>query len=187
MIDSSMNALARSVATPCIALSILSGCSIYDHRSGGPDTEANVVAVARLTSSSGSRVSGSVNFVKEKKGLRVDAMITGLRTGRHGFHIHEKGDCSAEDASSAGGHFNTTSMPHAGPEADQHHLGDFGNLEADELGKAVYSKIFTDLSVDGEWSIIGRAVVIHEGADDMQTHPAGNSGGRLGCGVIERK
>jgi Cu-Zn family superoxide dismutase len=131
-------------------------------------------------------VRGTVNFIRDGDGLRVEADIIGLTPGSHGFHIHEKGDCSAVDASSAGGHFNPTGMPHSGPGDHQRHVGDFGNLEAKEGGKAHFSRIFPDLKVDGETSIIGKAVIVHAKADDLKTQPSGDAGGRVACGVISR-
>jgi Cu-Zn family superoxide dismutase len=107
--------------------------------------------------------------------------------GPHGFHIHEKGDCSAADASSAGGHFNPTGKPHGGPDSDARHAGDFGNIEADATGNARYSRTFSDLTLDGESSIIGKAIIVHQKADDLKTQPSGDAGGRIGCGVIARK
>lgn len=145
------------------------------------------VATAILSPASGSSVRGTVKFIQEKDGIRVEAEITGLSPGKHGFHIHEKGDCSAPDASSAGGHFNPTGMPHAGPMDHQRHVGDFGNLEADESGKAKYSRSFSDLKITGETSILGKAVIVHAKADDLKTQPSGDAGGRVACGVIEKK
>jgi Cu-Zn family superoxide dismutase len=145
------------------------------------------VATATLSPASGSNVRGTVKFLQEKDGIRVEAEITGLSPGKHGFHIHEKGDCSAPDASSAGGHFNPTGMPHAGPTEHHRHVGDFGNLEADESGNAKYSRSFSDLKIAGETSILGKAVIVHAKADDLKTQPSGDAGGRVACGVIEKK
>jgi Cu-Zn family superoxide dismutase len=106
--------------------------------------------------------------------------------GTHGLHLHEKGDCSAADATSAGGHFNPTSMPHAGPMDAQHHAGDLGNIEikADGTGHLeIFSEMLTVSA--GPNSVVGRSVVFHEKADDLKTQPTGNAGGRLGCGVIQ--
>ena len=79
---------------------------------------------------------GEVQFFRDGNGIRVEAQMTDLMPGPHGFHIHEKGDCSAADASSAGGHFNPTGKPHGGPDSDARHAGDFGNIEADATGNA---------------------------------------------------
>src|SRR5439155_9765974 len=84
----------------------------------------------------GSKVSGTVTFTEVADGVQVHAEIAGLAPGNHGFHVHEFGDCTAADGSSAGGHFNPTNQPHAGPDADARHVGDMGNIEADASGAA---------------------------------------------------
>lgn len=154
------------------------GCADRDKYGDG------IVAMAVLSSSSGSTVGGTVNFIQEKDGLRVQANFGGLTPGLHGFHIHEKGDCTASDAKSAGGHFNPLGHPHAGPTDPGRHLGDLGNLEADANGNATYSRTFPDLKLEGETSIIGRAVIVHAQSDDFTTQPSGNSGDRVACGII---
>ncbi|HTH47294.1 MAG TPA: superoxide dismutase family protein [Candidatus Limnocylindria bacterium] len=165
-----------SVAT--LGLLVLSaGC--YSDKPQG-----RVVAIAVLSAASGSTVGGTVNFIAEKDGIRVVANFGGLSPGLHGFHIHEHGDCSAPDAKSAGGHFNPTGMPHAGPMDAARHMGDLGNLEADAAGNATYSRKFSDLKIRGATSILGKAVIVHAKADDLKTQPAGDAGDRVACGVI---
>jgi superoxide dismutase, Cu-Zn family len=151
-----------------------------------PITSA-VFATAVLSPASGSKVQGMVSFFKEDNRVRVEATFTGLAPGKHGFHIHEKGDCSAPDASSAGGHFNPTGQPHGGPEGHTRHVGDFGNLEANEAGNARYSQSFSDLKFEGNASILGKAVIVHEKADDLRSQPSGDAGGRVACGIITKK
>lgn len=151
------------------------------------DGKTTVVATAFLSPASGSSVQGTVNFIQEDDKLRVEASLSGLTPGPHGFHIHEKGDCSASDASSASGHFNPTAMPHAGPSESHRHVGDFGNIEADASGNARYSKSFSDLKLSGTTSILGKAVIVHAKADDLKTQPSGDAGDRVACGVIEQK
>ena len=112
------------------------------------------------------------------------ADITGLKPGKHGFHIHEFGDCSDKEAKSAGGHYNPTKHEHAGPDAPMHHMGDLGNIEADASGKAHLEMKDKDLKLSGENSIIGYGVIVHEKADDLKTQPTGDAGGRVACGVI---
>jgi superoxide dismutase, Cu-Zn family len=141
-------------------------------------------AVAVLSSTKGNNVSGTVTFTKVDGGVKVVADVTGLTPGLHGFHIHEFGDCSAPDATSAGGHFNPTHMQHGAPDAESHHAGDLGNIEADASGKAHYELVDKTLSLDGAESIIGHGVIIHEKADDMKTQPTGNAGARVACGAI---
>jgi Cu-Zn family superoxide dismutase len=152
------------------------------------EAHANHGAAAELAPTKDSTVKGNVTFSVVDGKVHVKGAVSGLKpNSEHGFHIHEKGDCSAPDASSAGGHFNPHSMNHGGPEAAIRHVGDFGNIEADDSGKASYSKSFSNLTFDGPASIIGRAVIIHANPDDLTTQPTGNAGGRVACGVINLK
>jgi Cu-Zn family superoxide dismutase len=144
-------------------------------------------AVAVLHPTAGSKVSGTVTFTEVADGVQVQAEITGLTPGNHGFHVHEFGDCSATDASSAGAHFNPTHKPHAGPDTDERHVGDMGNVEADASGTAKLEYVDHQISLtNDERSVIGRSVVVHAKADDLKTQPAGDSGARVACGVIGR-
>jgi superoxide dismutase, Cu-Zn family len=133
----------------------------------------------------GNKVTGTVTFTPVADGVQVHAEIAGLTPGKHGFHIHEFGDCSAADASSAGAHFNPTNQPHAGPDAASRHEGDMGNVEADASGNAKLDYVDHQISLanDGK-SAIGRSVVVHAKADDLKTQPSGDSGVRIACGVI---
>jgi Cu-Zn family superoxide dismutase len=140
-------------------------------------------AIAVLQPASGSKVTGTVTFTKTGDTVQVVADITGLTPGKHAFHIHEFGDCSAPDAASAGSHFNPTNKPHGAPDAAEHHVGDFGNLEADSSGKAHLELKSKMLKFSGESSILGHAVIVHEKVDDY-SQPVGNAGGRVACGVI---
>jgi superoxide dismutase, Cu-Zn family len=140
-------------------------------------------ATAHLDSKSGSKVTGTVTFTKVGDEVQVVADIQNLTPGKHGFHLHDKGDCSAPDASSAGPHFNPTHQHHGGPTTAEHHAGDLGNIEADASGKA-HVDWKGKLSLSGADSIIGKSVVVHEKEDDMKTDPAGNAGARIACGPI---
>ena len=141
-------------------------------------------AIAVLSPASGSNVSGTVTFTKSGDGVKVVADVTGLKPGKHGFHVHEFGDCSAKDGASAGGHFNPTKHQHAGPDASERHMGDLGNLEADASGKARLEHTDKMLKLSGDNSIVGYAVIVHEKEDDLKTQPTGDAGGRIACGVI---
>ena len=140
-------------------------------------------AVAVMHPASGSQVSGRVIFTKVGDTVEVVADITGLTPGKHAFHIHEFGDCSAADATSAGGHFNPMKKAHGAPDAAEHHVGDFGNLEADAYGKAHLELKSNLWKFSGENSILGRGVIVHEKVDDW-SQPTGNAGGRVACGVV---
>lgn len=141
-------------------------------------------ATCKLESKSGSQVTGTVTFTKVGDDLQVVADITGLKPGKHGFHIHEKGDCSAPDAASAGGHFNPMQHKHGGTTGMERHEGDLGNIETDASGKT-HLDWKGKLSLSGANSIIGKSVVVHEKEDDLKTDPSGNSGARVACGAIE--
>ena len=145
----------------------------------------NPSATAVLAPTKGNSVSGTVNFTQKGAVVLVEAKITGLpANGTHGFHIHEKGNCSAADASSAGAHFNPTNKHHGGPMTAEHHEGDLGNIETDASGKT-HLDWKGKLSLSGADSIIGKSVVVHEKEDDLKTDPSGNSGARVACGAIE--
>jgi len=141
-------------------------------------------AIAVVTATKGNSVHGVVTFEKVDKGIHVVANLTGLTPGKHGFHIHEFGDISSVDGSSAGGHFNPTGMPHSMPMSEKRHAGDMGNIDADEKGNAHLDYIDPVMNLNGKYSIIGHAVIIHEKEDDFKTQPTGNAGPRVGHGVI---
>jgi len=144
-------------------------------------------AEARLSPASGSQVTGTVMFTQVPAGMEVRAHIEHLTPGKHGFHIHEKGDCSAPDASSAGGHFNPDDHKHGDRTAAERHEGDLGNLVANDKGVAEVTFVDTALSFTGKHSILGRAVIVHTDPDDLKSQPVGNAGGRVACGVIEQR
>lgn len=141
-------------------------------------------AVAVLHPTEGNMVHGTVTFTKNTDGIRIVADVEGLTPGKHGFHIHELGDCSAIDASSAGGHFNPDGMPHGAPNDMNRHVGDLGNLVADEEGEAHYERTDSFIDFSGDHSIIGLSVVIHAEEDDLTSQPSGAAGPRVACGVI---
>jgi Cu-Zn family superoxide dismutase len=141
-------------------------------------------AICVLYPTAGSTVSGTVTFAKTDKGMEVVVNITGLTPGKHGFHIHEFGDCSSPDGMSAGGHFNPAMQKHGGPMDMERHEGDMGNVTADANGVAHLE--FTDkmLTFDGQNSIIGRGIIVHAKEDDLTSQPVGNAGPRVACGTI---
>lgn len=141
-------------------------------------------ASAELLARSGSTVSGNVRFSETKGGVRIEAKVAGLTPGEHGFHVHEAGDCSAPDASSAKGHFNPAGKPHGHYGSAERHGGDMVNLVANADGVASYDVEVSGLSLNGPTGVLGRSVVIHADPDDYKSQPAGNSGKRIACGVI---
>src|SRR5215468_5535721 len=146
---------------------------------------ASSKGISVLHPTAGNKVSGTVTFTEVADGVQVNAELTGLTPGNHGFHIHEFGDCSAGDASSAGAHFNPTNQPHAGPDTGARHEGDMGNIEADSSGNAKLDYVDRQISLGNDAkSAIGRSVVVHAKPDDLKTQPSGDSGARIACGVI---
>jgi Cu-Zn family superoxide dismutase len=144
-------------------------------------------ATATLAPTQGNTAAGMVTFTQQGDKVTVSAKVTGLTPGKHGFHVHEKGDCSAPDATSAGAHFNPTNKPHGSPNAPDHHAGDVPMLEADASGSATLMTDLAGLAIgSGATDIVGKSVVVHKDPDDYKTQPAGNSGARVACGVINK-
>lgn len=149
-------------------------------------TGSGARASATLQPKSGTNTTGTVTFQQQPGGVMMTASISGLPPSSvHGFHVHEKGDCSAPDAMSAGGHFNPGGKPHGQMTMPEHHAGDMNNVTADANGNVRVSMLLPDLSVGTEANgVIGRAVVVHKDPDDYKTQPTGNAGGRIACGVV---
>lgn len=141
-------------------------------------------AVAVMHPTEGNQVSGTVTFRKVAAGVRVTADISGLEEGKHGFHVHHYGDCTAPGGKSAGGHYNPTDNDHGAPTQDNRHMGDMGNITADGEGNATLEYTDPVIELNGSNSIVGHAVVVHGGEDDLTSQPSGNAGPRIGCGVI---
>lgn len=169
----------RSVWAAVYGAVLLSGCAMME--------EKDLTASATLEPRSGSNVRGTVTFTQVGDLVRVSGTVMEHSKGPKGFHIHDKGDCSAPDAMSAGGHFNPAKSKHGGPYEPEKHAGDLGNLNFGADGAAKFSFVVGDISVSSSRpdGVIGRAVVVHAAADDLKTDPTGNSGGRVACGVIK--
>jgi Cu-Zn family superoxide dismutase len=170
--------LLLALASLAAAVLAASGCHYF---SGAPGS-----AYADLEPTRGHSAKGHVDFLQSGDRVRVHAVVTGLRPGsEHGFHIHEVGDCSAPDASSAKGHFNPYGKAHAHYTAAEHHAGDLPALRADAEGRAEFVVELRIISLTGgPANVTGRSVVVHANPDDFRTQPAGNSGARIACGVI---
>ena len=169
------------------ALATLAGCASQPASDAAAHSAGTASSAhAALAPASGSLVSGTLAFVPMGDGVHVTGDIGGLApNSTHGFHIHETGDCSAADASSAGGHFNPSGEAHGRASAPHHHLGDNDNLLADANGVAHVNAHFAGVVLGGGGDdIIGKAVVVHANADDYTSQPSGNAGARIACGVI---
>jgi len=146
------------------------------------------MAEALLAPTKGNSASGSVSFSQSGNTLLIKGAFKGLTPGAHGFHIHEKGDCSAPDASSAGAHFNPARARHGDPAKPEHHLGDLPMLVAGASGAAKFEARMSGLSLtEGTGNILARSIVIDAKPDDFTTQPSGNSGGHVACGVIRSR
>jgi len=174
----------HKVTSPLTGTAAFGPGSLGAQPSGSAHANEPAKAIAVLHPTKGSMVEGTVTFTRSGDEIKIVADVTGLTPGKHGFHIHEFGDCSSPDGISAGGHFNPTNNPHAGHDAAQRHEGDLGNLEADGSGKAHLELTDTMMTMSGQNSIIGRGVIVHEKEDDLKSQPVGNAGGRIACGVI---
>jgi Cu-Zn family superoxide dismutase len=189
---------AFGAAGLCALAATLAGCSSAGPRELGRGERSDLgsigtawvvtAAVCQLEPAAGSKVTGTVHLfvIDEDQGLvRLVAHVTGLEPGTaHGFHIHEYGDLTAPDLTSAGGHYAPEGHPHGGPEVPLHHAGDLGNVVADAQGVADLEMTVHGITLTGDHPVLGRAIVVHEGGDDLRTQPTGASGARLAAGVI---
>lgn len=137
-------------------------------------------------SKSGSKLSGKATLTETPEGVKVVLSVDGVPPGEHGSHVHEKADCSAPDAASAGGHFNPAASPHALPATSPRHLGDLGNIVIAADGKGTLEIVApgANLKEGDPNSFLGRAIIVHEKKDDG-SQPTGNAGGRIGCAEIK--
>ncbi|MEM1268672.1 MAG: superoxide dismutase family protein [Bacteroidota bacterium] len=148
-----------------------------------PAPEPEVAAYALLTATEGNTASGTVMFTPMADGIMIDGTVTGAGNGLHGLHIHEGSECGP-DGKAAKGHYNPSGEPHAGPDSDERHVGDLGNIEIATDGSGTYQRLDSDVALDGDASVIGRTVVLHGSADDLSSQPSGDAGPRIACGVI---
>ncbi len=141
-----------------------------------------------LESKSDSGVTGNVLFTEDKGVVTMITVLEGLTEGTHAIHLHEKADCSSPDGKSSGGHWNPTAQPHGEwGDSKGYHKGDIGNLEADANGNATKTFYTAQWCIgcgDPAKDILGKAIIVHQGADDLTSQPTGNAGGRVSCGGI---
>jgi Cu-Zn family superoxide dismutase len=161
-----------------LAAVVGAGCALL---SPGP------AARAELAPTRGNTAAGTVSFSLAGGEMTVHARVTGLKPGQeHGFHIHEKGDCSSGDGMSTGGHFNPDGRRH-GPPSGEHHAGDLPSLKADAGGVADVRFKVAGLAIGGgATDIVGKGLIVHAQPDDYATQPTGNAGARIACAVIAR-
>ncbi len=153
----------------------------------GCATAVGPQASAELRPTSGNSTAGHVRFAQWGDRVRVTGEVRGLKpNAEHGFHVHERGDCSSPDATSAGGHFNPTGAPHGRHSSGAQHAGDMPRLRANASGVATFSFETGAMRVgSGATDIVGKGLIVHRDPDDYTTQPTGNSGPRLACAVIQ--
>jgi superoxide dismutase, Cu-Zn family len=177
--------LVHAAVTATVALG-LGGLALAQTPSTAPAAAKKATrAVATMRPAAGSTAEGTVTFTAVAGGgVAVKASLKGLGPGTHGFHVHEFGDCTAPDATSAGGHFNPKGNPHGAPTDAARHAGDLGNVQAAADGTASLEWTDPAMTLEGPESVVGHAVIVHANPDDLKTQPTGNAGGRVACGVI---
>jgi Cu-Zn family superoxide dismutase len=188
----------RYLWLPACLVVVLAGCQAGEKTGEEAATQpaatpekapSRITAVAEIAPKSGSDLTGEAVFTSMNGKVTLELTLEHATPGPHAVHIHETGDCSAEDASSAGGHWNPTGEEHGRWGVPPFHLGDIGNVDVGEGGKGTLT-LETDLWAVGDGSdhdVLGKAVVVHEGPDDFTSQPAGAAGKRIGCGVIEMR
>lgn len=164
---------------PLASVLLIAACAAYQ---SGPS------ATAQLLATKGNAVTGLVQFTQKGDKVLVVGEIQGLKPNAvHGFHVHEKGDCSSGDGISAGGHFNPTGKSHGSHDQSEHHAGDLPSLNADASGAARFSFETNAISVgSGVADVLGRGLIVHRDPDDFKTQPTGNSGPRVACAAITK-
>ena len=173
-----MSVSAVRAAALATAMIVLGACATSEN----PDRS---FIAASLEARSGSAVTGSVRVSRQGARIHLRATVAGLDPGsEHGFHLHEKGDCSAPDASSAGAHFNPAGSAHGKYGSGAHHAGDLPSLKANSKGVARVDVELSGIAWDGAQGLKGRAVIVHAKPDDFTTQPSGNAGARVACAVI---
>lgn len=189
--------LETSMKVPSLSIWLLALCALGCGPAQSPQTAETAAepeatsaksAAATLQARSGSKLSGTATFTERDGTVTMVLEVRGVEPGEHAVHLHEVGDCSADDGTSAGGHWNPGGTDHGKWGEDPYHRGDIGNLSVGEDGTATLTFSAGEWSIGGDpgTDVVGRAVIVHASADDFTTQPTGAAGGRIGCGVIER-
>ena len=171
-----------------IGISItLIGCERMSQQTGIIPTAPEKQANATIASSNDSGITGEAVFTQNDDQVTVSIDIQGATPGLHAVHIHEYGDCSAPDGTSAGGHWNPTGVAHGKWGEGEFHLGDIGNINVgeDETGSISLTTDLWEIGTGTDVDVVGKSIIVHAGADDFISQPSGAAGARIGCGVIE--
>lgn len=151
---------------------------------GAKDGAMVTKAIAVMHPTKDNKAAGVVRFQKAGHALKVTAEMTGLPKGKHAYHIHLLGDCSGDDGKTAGTHFNLAGSSKKPPADIKRITGNLGHLVAEKNGDANSETLLENASLGGPFSILGRAVIVHEKPNDPKSPPIGAAGGRVACGVI---
>jgi Cu-Zn family superoxide dismutase len=173
--------MKKIIFSIAVIIAVIIGCKTNSKSSDSK--KLNLV----FESKSNSKVTGTATFTEKNGKVTFVAKISGLQPGIHAIHIHEKSDCSAADGSSAGGHWNPTFKKHGKWGEGEHHKGDIGNFIADDKGNGTITLTTDEWSIGGEdatKNILGKGLIVHQGADDFVSQPAGNAGARVACSAI---
>ncbi|MCI4442119.1 MAG: superoxide dismutase family protein [Lentimicrobium sp.] len=164
-----------------LIIAVIIGCKTKGN--SGDSKNLNIT----FESKSNSKVTGTATFTEKKGKVIFVAKLSGLNPGIHAIHIHEKSDCTAADGSSAGGHWNPTFKKHGQWGVGEYHRGDIGNFIADEKGNGTITLTTDEWCIgceDATKNILGKGLIVHQGADDFVSQPAGNAGARVACSAI---
>ncbi|WP_218688843.1 superoxide dismutase family protein [Psychrobacter sp. BF1] len=182
-----MNKLMMTSALLCGSVLAMTGCqTVKDQLKTGNPLSQPVLKSAIMTTDGSNKEIGQVFLRPVEGGVQVYGKLMGLQPGATvALHIHETGSCSTM-GKDAGGHFNPDKFPHSNPDDVAGHAGDLPNVTADEKGVAPINYVNKKISAAqaGKYSVNRLAFIIHSGADDYTSQPAGASGDRIGCGII---
>lgn len=174
--------MIRSVLSLCTMASALGLAAVAQADDKHEEVKINEAVAVLVPKAGGDGVAGTLVFKQEKGDVLVTGEVTGLKPGKHGFHIHMFGDLRSADGTSAGDHYNPDGHPHGGPDSKEHHQGDLGNITANDAGVAKVSAKAAGVSLH---HVLGRSIIVHANADDFKTQkPPGNAGPRIAVGVI---
>jgi len=168
----------------CVSIVWL-GCDIM--RELGISSMPSQQAIVTIGSASGSNVTGTATFTQSGDTITLTVEIQNASPGLHAVHIHENGDCSAPDGTSAGGHWNPTNVAHGKWGEGEFHLGDIGNITVGEdgTGKIELTTNLWEMGTGSDLDVVGTGIIVHADADDFTSQPSGNAGARIGCGAVE--
>jgi len=173
--------MKKIILSVAVIIAVIIGCKTNSKSSDSKNLNLT------FESKSNSKVTGTASFTEKNGKVTFVAKIAGLQPGVHAIHIHEKSDCSAADGSSAGGHWNPTFKKHGKWGEGEYHKGDIGNFTADEKGNGTITLSTDEWCIgcgDATKDIIGKGLIVHQGADDFTTQPSGNAGARVACSAI---